>query len=74
MDEDLGGLGEGPPKFEMGTAHVYVPQIFGKGVIHTLYIMISLQKVCHCIFVFQAKYFPNGEITLKRLLEYWAEK
>src|SRR6218665_656635 len=28
MGEDLGGLGDGPPKFEVGTAHASVPPIF----------------------------------------------
>ena len=30
MGRDLGGVrGDGPPKFEVGTAHAYVPPIFG---------------------------------------------
>jgi len=28
MGGDLGGLGDGPPKFEVGTAYAFVPPIF----------------------------------------------
>ena len=33
MGRDLGGWGDGPPKFEVGTAHASVPPIFGEVVL-----------------------------------------
>src|SRR6218665_1773626 len=72
MGGDLAGLGDGPPNLRWGTAHAFVPPIFGKHVtqttVYTTTLCLPRYRHFHTHFtlwlpprdsVSQAKYIAN---------------
>jgi len=66
--------GDGPQGLRWGTAHVSVPPIFGKHVMHTDENKLCTLTLWSFVNAIQAKYVPSDEMTKKGHQNFWVEK
>ena len=61
MGGDLGELGDGPPKIEVGTAHAPPPNILRSSVVGCARKYEQSKKTCHQGIIFRNRGFPREE-------------